>query len=616
MRIISQENLEELRHKVDIVDVVSQYVQLTKKGKDYKGLCPFHNEKTPSFYVNEEKQFFHCFGCGKVGDVFKFIQEIDGLTFPESIVKSIDYLKTPLSFDIDVNAQDTHSTSSQSRNNETLIEMHQKAVEIYHHILINTPTGEPALKYLFDRGLTKETIETFQIGYAPAERVVLSRIFSEKENDTLYNLSGLFVQKDDGTFVDRFFERIMFPILNLQGKIVAFSGRAFFSDKTSQSDTPKYLNSPETPIFIKSETLYNYSFARKEIKERNEAILFEGYMDVISAWQAGIKNGIASMGTSLTNNQIKSIERVSDTVLIAYDGDSAGQKATNRAIELLTENSGLNIKVIEFPSQLDPDEYIKTYGAEQFQHIMLHQQKTSFSFKMSYLKKDKDLNVESEKLTYLENILSELGKVPSIIEREMYVNEISQEFGLTTESIKKQLNIYNSRKEYTNSKQIYEPFDDNLNEPINRVEPISRVEKAEMLLLNRSMNDILVFKMLKSDSDFNFVHESYEELFILLDVYYDTHREFNSSDFLSDITDQLLSKKLVMVLSMNLSNQDSTQEIKDCLQILKVYNIEQKRDDVLFEQKKASSNGDKESESRLAIEVIKLTRQLKSYGVN
>lgn len=613
MQIISQNNLEEIKNKLDIVDVVSRYVDISKHGKDYKGLCPFHNEKTPSFYVNEEKQIFHCFGCGKVGDVFKFIQEIEGLSFPESILKSTEYLHQPLSFEI--NSFESTIPSKQKKEEKDLISMYEKSADIYHHILLNTSSGEQALKYLYSRGITTNSITQFRLGYAPQERIVLGNVFSEKKYDELKNSSGLFFQKDDGSSIDRFYERIMFPIFNYQGNVVAFSGRDFSLENQFRNlDVPKYLNSPETLIFNKGAILYNYNFARKEIKEKNETILFEGYMDVISSWQSGIKNGVASMGTSLTNEQIKSISSISDTAVIAYDGDAAGREATNRAIDLLTTNSALNVKIIEFPNQLDPDEYIKNVGIDKFQYIMNHQQNTLFSFKKSYLKDKVDLSVESEKLEYIDNILKELAKVPSVIEREIYIKEISEEFSLTVESLKKQIDIF--RFQFKNKDLRSSSTPQTIITSIEKSIKISKVEKAEMILINRLIFNAILFKELKSKSDFEFIHDEYQELFILLDVYYSKYTEFDLQLFISEIPNQKLSKKFLSIIDLASSKEDSRKEVTDCLQVLEIYKIEQLRNSIISEQKLASKNGDTQSVSRLAMEIINLTRQLKSYGVN
>lgn len=323
MARIPQELIDEIREKANIVDIVGQYVQLKKTGKNYSGLCPFHNEKTPSFSVAEDKQFYHCFGCGRGGNVFRFLQEIDGISFPEAVAKVADFEQISI-------PQEYREAEASSGNSEQrqLIELHEKAQELYHHLLMNTAVGEQALTYLHERGLDDETIAEFGIGFAPNQRQFLEQVFQNEGFDKeLYEASGLFVARDDGHFADRFYQRIMFPIRDPRGKTIAFSGRFFKTAEFPGEDQPKYLNSPETSLFNKRMVLFNFDKARGTIRKESTVFLFEGFMDVIAAWRSGVKNGIASMGTSLTQQQVAAMERLADTIVICYDGDRAGIEA-------------------------------------------------------------------------------------------------------------------------------------------------------------------------------------------------------------------------------------------------------------------------------------------------
>ncbi|MDR0691399.1 MAG: DNA primase, partial [Streptococcaceae bacterium] len=303
--------IEKVREQTDIVNIIGQYVQLRKTGKNYSGLCPFHSEKTASFTVVEDKQIYYCFGCGKGGNVFKFFQDFEGIDFLEAVKKVAEVEQIPFTYEL------KSSNKQQDSENFSLLKMHEKAAKLYHHLLLNTEVGTKALVYLENRGVTEELLETFQIGFAPDARILLVEAFEKdgfSEDD--YLNSGLFTIREDGSKLDRFYNRIMFPICNDSGKVIAFSGRILESTKSDA----KYLNSPETKLFNKSENLYNFHLANSNIRKVKEVFLFEGFMDVIAAWSAGIRSGVASMGTSFTKNQLKKLARYAKNVVIAYDG--------------------------------------------------------------------------------------------------------------------------------------------------------------------------------------------------------------------------------------------------------------------------------------------------------
>ena len=396
-QLIPQELIDTVRQETNIVEVVENYVQLKKSGKNYLGLCPFHNEKTPSFTVAEDKQIFHCFGCGKGGNVFTFVQEVEGLTFPESVEK----LARPLNLSL---PETSFSASQKPKNTEhqKLIDMHEHAKNFYHHILVNTEAGNMAMDYLEQRGISKEYIEEFGLGYAPDNRSILLKVMEKEFDVALFDSSGLFVEREDGTFMDRFVDRIMFPIKDSHGKTIGFSGRILPNpDKPVNKTQPKYLNSPETPIFNKREVIYNFHLARPIIRKTNEVYLFEGFMDVMASYMSGVKNAVATMGTSLTEQQIHRLERVCQDITIVYDGDDAGVNATNRAIELLSRNTTLSIQIVTLPNKLDPDDYRMKFGTDALEKELLHQKQTIFQFKREYLKSDFNLENESDIVNYL-----------------------------------------------------------------------------------------------------------------------------------------------------------------------------------------------------------------------
>lgn len=619
---IPQEVIEEVRHRTNIVDIIGQYVQLKKSGKNYMGLCPFHEERSPSFSVAEDKQIFHCFGCGKGGTVFNFLQEIEGISFPESVKRVADL--EHLSVDFDWSEPREVADTPENQQRRSLLQLHSKAAELYHHILVNTKIGEPALNYLLERGLTQELIETFQIGFAPQKRDFLSQVFkNEQLDETLFEPSGLFVQRDNGTFLDRFYQRIMFPINDPQGNIIAFSGRLLKTADFPGDEMPKYLNSPETTLFNKRETLFNFDKARKEIRKENTVLLFEGFMDVIAAWQSGVKSGVASMGTSLTNEQIRRLERVVKEVVICYDGDNAGVQATNRAIQLLQENSHFDLSIVSIPEKLDPDEYVRKYGAEAFQNLANHGRETVFSFKMNYHRLTRNMNNEKEQLDYVNELLRELTNVQSPLERDRYLNQIAQEFQLSVHSLEEQFNQLKQEQRSVQRQERQQFYQDEMmpppmEEPVfeeNHVQnklPLTQVQKAERSLLFRLMNEQGVRQTVQQLPDFSFAHDEYQELYFLLESYATLHQSFDIADFINFLQDNQTKQLAIEIAYQNLSEESSEREVADLLHVIALSSIAEAIEQKKIQQQEAKRVGNQQLEAELTMEIIQLARQLKA----
>ncbi|EEU69092.1 TPA: DNA primase [Enterococcus faecalis] len=619
---IPQEVIEEVRHRTNIVDIIGQYVQLKKSGKNYMGLCPFHEERSPSFSVAEDKQIFHCFGCGKGGTVFNFLQEIEGISFPESVKRVADL--EHLSVDFDWSEPREVADTPENQQRRSLLQLHSKAAELYHHILVNTKIGEPALNYLLERGLTQELIETFQIGFAPQKRDFLSQVFkNEQLDEALFEPSGLFVQRDNGTFLDRFYQRIMFPINDPQGNVIAFSGRLLKTADFPGDEMPKYLNSPETTLFNKRETLFNFDKARKEIRKENTVLLFEGFMDVIAAWQSGVKSGVASMGTSLTNEQIRRLERVAKEVVICYDGDNAGVQATNRAIQLLQENSHFDLSIVSIPEKLDPDEYVRKYGAEAFQNLANHGRETVFSFKMNYHRLTRNMNNEKEQLDYVNELLRELTNVQSPLERDRYLNQIAQEFQLSVHSLEEQFNQLKQAQRSVQRQERQQFYQDEMmpppmEEPVfeeNHVQnklPLTQVQKAERSLLFRLMNEQGVRQTIQQLPDFSFAHDEYQELYFLLESYATLHQSFDIADFINFLQDNQTKQLAIEIAYQNLSEESSEREVADLLHVIALSSIAEAIEQKKIQQQEAKRVGNQQLEAELTMEIIQLARQLKA----
>src|SRR6201997_4349049 len=350
---------DRVKQQADIVRVVGEYVRLKKAGQNFIGLCPFHSEKTPSFAVHPVKQIYHCFGCGVGGDVFKFVMEIEKIPFPEAIrvVAEKCGIAVPRARDR------TPEEHKENQQRALLVEMHREAAAFFAQQLNGTPEGRAAKAYLLDRGLDSEAVARFGIGFASSGGEALLRALKPKYTEKGLEPSGLFSRDQNGRLFDRFRRRVMFPIANESGKIVAFGGRAL------GDDLPKYLNSPETPVYSKRNVLYHLDRAKESLRQRDFAVLVEGYMDVIAVARAGISNVVASCGTSLTEAQVKLIRRFTRRNLLNYDPDTAGQAATERSLAILLEHN-CDVRVLALPGGKDPDTFTRTEGAGAYRKLL------------------------------------------------------------------------------------------------------------------------------------------------------------------------------------------------------------------------------------------------------
>src|SRR6202162_5648984 len=350
---------DRVKQQADIVRVVGGYVRLKKSGENFTGLCPFHSEKTPSFAVHPVKQIYHCFGCGAGGDVFKFVMEMDKITF-RSPVRAVP---EKCGIAIPRARERTPEERQENQQRTSLVELHREAAAFFVQQLNGTREGRAAKAYLLERGLDSEAMARFGIGFAPSGSEALLRAFKEKYPEKALEVSGLFSRDQNGRLFDRFRRRVMFPIANDSGKIVAFGGRAL------GDDLPKYLNSPETPIYTKSTVLYHLDRAKEALRQSDFAVLVEGYMDAIAVARAGIANVVASCGTSLAEPQIKLLGRFTRRVIVNYDPDTAGQAATERSLTLLLEKE-FDVRVLALPGRADPDKFLKDQGAEAYRKLL------------------------------------------------------------------------------------------------------------------------------------------------------------------------------------------------------------------------------------------------------
>ncbi|KRL01251.1 DNA primase [Liquorilactobacillus capillatus] len=606
-RRIPEEVIETIRSSVNIVDIVGQYVQLRKSGKNYFGLCPFHEEKTPSFSVTEEKQIFHCFSCHRGGNVFKFIMEIENLSFPDAVLRVAELGNIKLAQKVTQNLN--NNGTAESSETTKLKKMYGDAAQLFNHILVNTAMGEKALTYLHERGLNDAMIKEFNLGYAPTEEL-LAAFFKEKGlEQQLLRKSGLFVELQDGSLKERFYNRVLFPIRDPQGKTIAFSGRLLVKDNKQ----PKYLNSPETKIFNKRKVLFNFDKAKSEIRHQKSALLFEGFMDVLAAYRAGVKNGLASMGTSLTNEQIYLLERVTDHLDICYDGDDPGQHATARALTLLEPLTKMQLGVLPIPERMDPDEYVKKYGEEKFAELAQNAPETVTAFYMRYYEQDRNLANEADQLAYLADVLQQLAKVKAPVERDIYLNQLAKRFGIEKTNLEAQLQTYLRKYTAQNKTQTKQP-EVLHKEPIvkTKVEQrhLDRVEKAERLLLYRLLHDHSTWLKVKELEDFSFVHDMYQTIYIIAEGYFKVYNKYETARFLDYLEDDGLRQLVIEIALSVYAEGTNEEEINDCLNlIMRQSPLESKINNIKKQLSDAKRMNNSQLVTDLTIKLIALLRQ-------
>jgi DNA primase len=420
MNVLTQEQLNNIRSSVNIVDVVSKYIPLNHKGSNYWGVCPFHSDTNPSLCVSPDKQIYTCFVCHKTGNAFNFIMDYEHVSFMEAVRKVADQANIK----VDINVPVKKSINS------NLYKIYEDSSKIYQNN-INTTIGSDAKKYLVNRGITEDIIKEFGIGLSLKKRDVLVKSLSNKYEIKDLIESGLVIKNESGMF-DAYQNRIMFPLWDLEGRIVGYSGRIY--DTTEGS---KYINSKESKIFKKGELLYNYHKSRDIVRELDTVFVMEGFMDVIASYKVGVRNTVAMMGTAVTKIQANLIKRMANNIVLLFDGDDAGAKATMRSIDELL-SIGVTPKVVRLEDNLDPDEYINKYGKDAFIN-KINNPINIMDFKLNYLKKDKNLSSDVEKAKYVNDILKELQNINDDVLIELTLKKLSLESGLDIEFLKSKL---------------------------------------------------------------------------------------------------------------------------------------------------------------------------------
>lgn len=574
---IEQSTINEIKDKTDILDLVSEYVKLEKRGRNYIGLCPFHDEKTPSFTVSEDKQICHCFGCKKGGNVFQFTQEIKDISFTEAVKELGERVNIEVETDQSASGQDdTHQVASEDLQ---MIEMHELMQEYYHYALKKTVEGEAALTYLKERGFTDALIDARKIGYAPKNSHFCHDFLQKKGYDIqlAYEAGLLSRNEENFSYYDRFRDRVMFPLMNAQGRTVGYSGRTY----TNQE--PKYLNSPETSIFQKRRLLYNVDKARKSIRKNDEIILLEGFMDVIKVDQAGIKQVVASMGTQISQEHIAFIKKLTSNVTLMFDGDFAGSEATLKSGQALLEQ-GFNVFVVQLPKDMDPDEYIGKHGADAFNYYVEHEKKSYILYKV-HIHQDEIDNNDLSYERYLKEITNDISLMKSSILRKKILQEVSELFKVSLDSL---------NNEVGHQQDYYQPQSYQL-PTVPQFNNLNKNEKAERALLKHFMNDKDTFlnyhKLLQVE---DFTNEYFKRIFNVLHQFYSEHDTFNISDVLQYIDSNEIKEAFISLDNYMINEEPFEYEIDDYVNTLTSNRNEETIESLNHKLREASRLGDLE----------------------
>ncbi|MBI5043818.1 MAG: DNA primase [Nitrospirae bacterium] len=595
-RFIPDELIERIREGVDIISVVSEHLSLKKTGQNYTGLCPFHSEKTPSFVVSPTKQIFHCFGCGAGGNVFHFLMKYENLTFPQA-VRSLSE-RAGISIP-EISKRDEKIEDAK----EPLYKANESAMEFFSRNLAEAKDGERARQYLEKRGIEKKTIQEFNIGYSLPQWDAAYRYLRQKGIETAaLEKTGLIIRKDSGDgFYDRFRERLIFPIFDLKKRVIGFGGRVL------DDSLPKYINSPESPIYIKGENLYCLEKARQEIGKRGYLLIVEGYLDAIMTYQKGIKNAAATLGTALTPGHLRLIKRFTNNIVLVFDPDSAGKKAAIRSATLFIE-SGMKAKVASLSEGTDPDTFLRVNGVEAFVDKLKNSEKL-LDFVIRETKGKEALSSIDEKVRVADEVLPLISRLPNKIERNAYVRRHAEEIQLDEKDIFAELENRAQKKGFKQEDRKQplkrEAASDNLQKRM--VHPGA---KAEEMLIHLMLNDESIAKRVKDHlSPDDFKEPLFKRVAGIVYNVIESGKEFNTVFKTEDAE----MASLFSALSMReLDYDDREQSFYDCVQKIKGAGIKERLQVLQQRLKDAEKSGDKDSRNRILEEI----KALKSGIIN
>jgi len=577
---ISNDLIIEIRNKVDIVDVISEYLPLTQKGKNYFALCPFHDDHTPSMSISPEKQIYTCFVCGASGNVFTFLMEYEHLNFIEAVKLMANKVgvSLPISDYIKFKKNDQY---------ENLYKIYDLSNKFYQNYL-NTANGKDAKEYLYQRNFTDEIINEFQIGLAPFNNKVSNLLQKNKFSITEITESGICNFNND-ELKDIFVNRIMFPLWNLSGQVIGFSGRIY-----SELDTAKYINSKESKLFKKGELLYNYHRAKDEARRQKKVIIVEGFMDVLALYKHGVKNVVATMGTAITHEQALLIKKLASQIILCFDGDEAGAKAT---INCGNELSNINVipQVIRLSDNFDPDDYIEKKGINAF--LKQIEEPVSFiNYKIEYLKKEKNFNDPNAISLYIDEVIKELSNINDTVVRELLLQKISAETNVSIETLTNILNKEINKKPKINNKKP---------EVKKSVKRLNKYEQAEQRMLYYMLHYKEVIKIYKNHNCY-FPNQIARYLASEIVQYYDKYKNIEIADYLSYLGDkEELVNLTTKIMALQLPEEYLEDEINDYIKVLDEFTINLELNNLEEQFKKET---DIELKTEIATKIIEIKK--------
>lgn len=587
----SEEILNEVRQANDIVDVISQYVHLKRSGRNYFGLCPFHNEKSPSFSVSPDKQIFHCFGCGVGGNVITFVSQIEGLNFVETVQMLAERAN------IQLPTLQNNGDTQREILKDKVYKVNEFTAEYYHQNLYK-PQAKTAQEYVKKRQLTNETLKSFRIGFSGKFDELYQELKKQGFQEQEILESGLVNKNERGQYIDRYRNRLMFPICDARGRVIAFGGRVLDDSK------PKYINSPENVVYSKGRHLFGLNVAKKG--DTKKLLIVEGYMDVISLHQRGITNVVAPLGTALTEQQGWLLRKNSEQIILSFDSDDAGIKAKLRAIDIL-QNMGCDLRVIQLEGAKDPDEYIVKYGNMRFQNAV----DKAFSvveFKVKILKKELNLENTNDKIKFLNEIAKLISKVDNTIEREVYIEKIAKEYDISKEAIYAEVN----KLTYKNDKS---------EKLLEKAKPVITHKKVETKEVSESIRrrentiisilltgDLSIFEIIKQNiKPEDFQDEINQE--IAKKLYEEFEKGNSNINSIIDTLDQDHQNQITMIMAEDYEIEDLEKAIDDIIQAYKRDKLNNRKLEILELLEKTSNIEEKkELEKELSNIIITLAR--------
>ncbi len=580
--IYSQDLIDQVRNANDIVDVISEYVPLKKKGANYFGLCPFHSEKTPSFSVNQPKQIYHCFGCGEGGNVFTFLMNHDKLGFTEALKL--------LARKAGIRLPKPQTDKKTAELNDQLYYANSVANAFFKQGLHQKNLNQKAQAFLKQRGLDASAEEKFSLGYAPDKwDGFLNFAQSKGLEPQILLTAGLIAPKSDGKgYVDRFRDRLMFPIFNISGKIVGFGGRTL-----NQKEEAKYMNSPETPIYQKGKVLYGLNFSKDFIRPEGKAIVVEGYMDFISVYQAGIKNLVASSGTAFTSDQAWLLSRYAQEVYLLFDSDSAGQQATVRSLDILFDQ-GFEVKIVALPPGDDPDSFVKTFGAEKLSEL-IEKALSWVEFKVNRLGKKFSSFGMMEQEKIIEDFIETASKIRPEVRRELFLKKVAQSLEVNESILRKSLNRKLAPAKTLKTASAL---------PLKRSLETLEKELLRILMEGENLVEKVRGKLVVED----FV--TYEHQKILESIFqnYEEQKRLNIPSLLDKIEDAKIRNLITEISVMELGGGDLEQQLKDYLKKIKLYQKENQIADLKLRLQKAEKNQETKTAQELSVQLQNLLK--------